>query len=53
MTNLGQIIVGGTPAVAIIETSIGGSGIKIRPLDGSNFPNGSLIVKGQITFQVN
>ena len=53
MTNLGQIIVGGTPAVAIIETSASGSGIKIRPLDGSNFPNGSLIVKGQITFQVN
>ena len=51
-SNLAQVTFGGTPAVVVFSTQIVPDTIRIAPLDGSNLPNGNLIVSGQITFEI-
>jgi len=52
MTTLGEITIAGTREVATFDT-VNGTTIRIRRLDGSTIPNGSLIINGQMTFEIN
>lgn len=52
MTNLGEITIAGNREVATFDT-VNGTTIRIRRLDGSTFPNGSLIINAQMVFEIN